>query len=115
VIPAGEYGGGTVMLWDHGTWEPEVDVDAGLRDGELKFSLHGKKLRGSWALVRTRGMRGGSDGRSWLLLKHRDQYATDADIATEKPRSILSKKSMAQIARAAGGDVEKAAKADPAL
>jgi bifunctional non-homologous end joining protein LigD len=115
VIPAGEYGGGTVMLWDHGTWEPEVDVDAGLRDGELKFSLHGKKLRGSWALVRTRGMRGGSDGRSWLLLKHRDQYATDADIATEKPRSILSKKSMAQIARASGGDVEKAAKADPAI
>jgi bifunctional non-homologous end joining protein LigD len=57
VIPEGEYGGGTVMVWDHGTWEPEVDAADGLKNGELKFSLHGKKLRGSWALVRTKGMR----------------------------------------------------------
>ena len=56
IIPAGEYGGGTVMVWDRGTWTPEVaDVGAALRKGELKFALHGKKLRGSWVLVRTRG------------------------------------------------------------
>src|SRR3984957_17817295 len=53
VIPEGEYGGGTVMLWDHGTWTPEdPDVDAALKNGELKFTLHGKKLHGSWVLVR---------------------------------------------------------------
>ena len=56
VIPEGEYGGGTVMVWDNGTWEPEVeDVDAALQKGDLKFTLHGKKLKGSWVLVRTRG------------------------------------------------------------
>jgi len=114
VIPEGEYGGGTVMVWDHGTWEPEVDAADGLKNGELKFSLHGKKLRGSWALVRTKGMRGDSGKTSWLLIKHRDKFATGVDIAEEKPRSVVSKKLMAQIARAAGGDIEKAAKADPA-
>jgi len=114
VIPEGEYGGGTVMVWDHGTWEPEVDAADGLKNGELKFSLHGKKLRGSWALVRTKGMRGDSGKTSWLLIKHRDKFATVVDIAEEKPRSVVSKKLMAQIARAAGGDIEKAAKADPA-
>jgi len=114
VIPEGEYGGGTVMVWDYGTWEPEADAAAGFENGELKFSLHGKKLKGSWALVRTKGMRGDSRKTSWLLIKHRDRYASDADIVAEKPRSVVSKKLMAQIARAAGGDVEKAAKADPA-
>jgi bifunctional non-homologous end joining protein LigD len=113
VIPAGQYGGGTVMIWDQGTWEPELDVDTGLRYGELKFSLHGKKLRGSWALIRTKGMRGSSDRSSWLLIKHRDQYATEVDITSAKPRSVISRKRMAQIASAAGGDVGKAAKADP--
>src|SRR3954471_10725013 len=56
IIPAGEYGGGTVMIWDRGTWTPETpDVVAALKKGDLKFSLDGKKLRGSWVLVRTRG------------------------------------------------------------
>src|SRR6185369_15228232 len=67
IIPAGEYGGGTVMVWDRGTWQPErPDVDAALRKGELKFELHGEKLHGSWVLVRTRsypGARGGSAGK----------------------------------------------------
>src|SRR5271157_238464 len=56
VIPEGEYGGGTVMVWDDGTWAPEVpDVNEALKKGDLKFTLHGKKLKGSWVLVRTRG------------------------------------------------------------
>ncbi|MBI2686527.1 MAG: hypothetical protein HYX27_09450 [Acidobacteria bacterium] len=112
VIPEGQYGGGTVMLWDRGTWEPEGDVDEGLRGGELKFSLHGKKLHGSWAMVRTKGMPGNSKRESWLLIKHRDRYASDKDIGAEMPRSVASRRTLAQIAAAEGGDVGKAAKAD---
>jgi bifunctional non-homologous end joining protein LigD len=113
IIPEGQYGGGTVMVWDRGTWEPEpegVDVDVALRDGELKFTLRGNKLRGSWVLVRTKGP---GARAQWLLIKHKDRYASTADVVTEKPRSVVSKKLMAQIAKAAGGDVVKAAKADP--
>jgi len=111
-IPAGEYGGGTVMIWDRGTWEPEVaDVEAALEKGDLKFTLHGRKLMGSWALVRTRGY-GGRGRESWLLIKHRDRYASTADILLEQPRSAVSNKLLAEIARAGGGDVEKAAKGD---
>jgi bifunctional non-homologous end joining protein LigD len=113
VIPEGEYGGGTVMLWDRGTWSPEVpDVDEALRKGELKFALNGKKLKGSWVLVRTRGY-GGSTKESWLLIKHRDRYASAEDILTEKPRSVLTNRLLAEIAREEGGDVAKAAKGDP--
>lgn len=110
-IPEGEYGGGTVMVWDRGTWTPDdPDVDGSLRKGELKFTLHGSKLRGSWALIRTR-----QSGRpAWLLIKHRDRYASSADVVEEKPRSVASKRLMAEIAAAAGGDVAKAAKSDPA-
>ena len=113
IIPEGQYGGGTVMVWDQGTWEPEQDVEAGLRDGELKFSLHGKKLRGSWVLVRTKRGPGKTERASWLLIKHRDRYASTADVVTEKPRSVVSKRLMAGIATAAGGNVVKAAKSDP--
>ena len=113
VIPEGEYGGGTVMVWDNGTWEPEVeDVDAALQKGDLKFTLHGKKLKGSWVLVRTRGY-GRSSDKSWLLIKHRDQFASTADITIEKPRSVISKRLLEDIARDGGGDVEKAATGDP--
>jgi bifunctional non-homologous end joining protein LigD len=113
VIPGGEYGGGTVMVWDTGTWTPEVpDVDAALHKGELKFTLHGKKLEGSWVLVRTRGF-GKSPRPSWLLIKHRDAYADQADVAIEHPRSALSKRTLAEIARDEGGDVERAATGDP--
>src|ERR1700735_3945832 len=114
VIPEGEYGGGTVMVWDTGTWEPEVEnVDAALAKGDLKFTLHGKKLKGSWVLVRTHGY-GSSSGKSWLLIKHRDQYASTRDVGTEEPRSVSSKRLLADIARDGGGDVEKAATGDPA-
>jgi bifunctional non-homologous end joining protein LigD len=115
VIQEGEYGGGTVMLWDRGTWTPEdPDVDASLKKGELKFTLKGEKLRGSWVLVRTKLGYGGSAKPQWLLIKHRDQYASARDILVEEPRSVISNRLLAEIAREAGGDVAKAAKGDPA-
>jgi bifunctional non-homologous end joining protein LigD len=114
VIPADEYGGGTVMVWDIGTWEPEIpDVDEALRKGDLKFQLFGKKLQGSWVLVRTRGF-GSKSKPSWLLIKHRDAYASDEDITVEKPKSALSHRLLADIARDSGGNVEQAATGDPA-
>lgn len=114
VIPAGEYGGGTVMLWDLGTWEPESgDVDAALEKGDLKFTLHGQKLHGSWVLVRTRGF-GSSPSRStWLLIKHRDRFASTKDITQTGPRSVASRRLLAEIARDEGGDVERASLGDP--
>jgi bifunctional non-homologous end joining protein LigD len=112
IIPAGEYGGGTVMVWDRGTWTSDTpDVDAALRKGELKFRLEGKKLRGAWVLVRTRG--GPSGKPAWLLIKHRDAFASDEDIVTTQPRSVASHRILAEIAWQEGGDVEKAASADP--
>ncbi len=89
VIPSG-YGAGIVMLWDRGTWTPEVeDVEAALAKGDLKFTLNGYKLKGSWVLVRTKGWGGsGSDGRSWLLIKHRDEWSGDLDIAEFAPLSV---------------------------
>ena len=113
VIPADEYGGGTVMVWDIGTWEPEIpDVDEALRKGDLKFQLFGKKLQGSWVLVRTRGF-GSKSKPSWLLIKHRDAYASDEDVTVEKPKSALSQRLLADIARDSGGNVEQAATGDP--
>jgi bifunctional non-homologous end joining protein LigD len=112
VIPEGEYGGGTVMVWDRGVWVPEVpDVDEALRSGQLKFSLYGSKLNGSWALVRT--VIGGSPRTKWLLVKHRDGYASSDDITIEKPRSAVSRKLLGDIAKDNHGDVVKASKGDP--
>jgi bifunctional non-homologous end joining protein LigD len=100
VIPEG-YGAGIVMLWDRGTWTPEVDdVDAALKKGDLKLTLNGYKLKGSWVLVRTGGRypgaRGGGaasgsgDGRTWLLIKHRDDWSGDLDITEFAPKSVKS-------------------------
>src|SRR3984893_4075082 len=116
VIPEGEYGGGTVMVWDQGTWTPESpDVGAALEKGDLKFTLHGEKLKGSWVLVRTRGY-GSSSKTSWLLIKHRDEFASaDVDVAEEMPRSAVSNRLLGEIARDGGGDVEKAATGDPMI
>jgi bifunctional non-homologous end joining protein LigD len=86
------YGAGIVMLWDKGTWTPEPgfdDVDKALAKGELKFRLDGVKLKGGWVIVRTGG-RGGGDGRSWLLIKHRDEWAGPVDVATKFPLSVKS-------------------------
>lgn len=86
IIPEG-YGAGIVMLWDTGTWDPLADdVDQALKKGDLKLRLNGVKLKGSWALVRTKG----GDGRSWLLLKHRDEWAGPLDIAEFAPLSVKS-------------------------
>jgi bifunctional non-homologous end joining protein LigD len=113
IIPAGEYGGGTVMIWDHGTWVPESpDVDEALAKGDLKVSFEGKKLRGSWVLVRTRG-RPGSSKPAWLMIKHRDQWATTEDITELAPRSVVSNRLLIEIARDEGGDLRKAADGDP--
>jgi bifunctional non-homologous end joining protein LigD len=109
VIPSG-YGAGIVMLWDQGTWTPQSeDVDAALKKGDLKFTLDGYKLKGSWVLVRTSGRYpgagGGSDGaRSWLLIKHRDDWAGDVDITEFAPNSVKSDGDFADIL--ADGDPE---------
>jgi bifunctional non-homologous end joining protein LigD len=113
IIPEGEYGGGTVMIWDYGTWTPEVsDVDAALSKGDLKFTLEGKKLHGSWVLVRTKP-RPGQERSAWLLIKHRDEWAGEEDITENEPRSAVSKRLLVEIARDEGGDVGKAADGDP--
>lgn len=85
VIPEG-YGAGIVMLWDVGTWEPEMDVDAAFRKGDLKFRLNGYKLKGSWVLVKTHGFGGAPN--SWLLIKHKDDWAGPIDIAEFAPLSV---------------------------
>ncbi len=108
VIPSG-YGAGIVMLWDQGTWTPQVnDVDAALKKGDLKFTLDGYKLKGSWALVRTSG-RGGRAGYgtkpSWLLIKHRDDWSDDVDIAEFAPRSVKSDGDFEDILAAGNPDV----------
>jgi bifunctional non-homologous end joining protein LigD len=108
VIPEGEYGAGTVMIWDQGTWEPEVeDAERALAKGDLKFTLHGKKLTGSWVLVRTRN-------RQWLLIKHRDEAATREDVTISKPRSVVSRRTLAGIARSAGASAKQLAQAEEA-
>ncbi|MEO8078542.1 MAG: DNA polymerase ligase N-terminal domain-containing protein [Acidobacteriota bacterium] len=109
VIPEG-YGAGIVMLWDQGTWTPEVeDVDAALKKGDLKLTLDGFKLKGSWVLVRTGGRwgskSGAGDGRSWLLIKHRDDWAGDVDITEFAPLSVKSQGDFEDILAADRPDV----------
>lgn len=113
VIPRGEYGAGPVMIWDEGTYNPEIEVRKGVRKevtdrkeaeevarkdlavGNLKFHLYGKKLQGSFALVRTRGF-GGKE--SWLLIKHRDEYSEKGYDAGDYDFSSVSGRSIEQIA-----------------
>ena len=94
-IPKGQYGGGTVMLWDRGYWESE-DPERGFKKGELKFTLHGEKLHGSWVLVRMKGDRDGGKRTNWLLIKHRDEFAREgeANDILEEDRSVASGRSM---------------------
>ena len=115
IIEKGNYGAGTVMIWDEGTYTPEVEVrkgvrelvkgrgeaeetaEAGLRDGNLKFTLYGKKLQGSFALVRTRGIGGAKE--AWLLIKHRDEYCVGGYEANEYDLSAASNRTLEQIAK----------------
>jgi bifunctional non-homologous end joining protein LigD len=103
-IPKGEYGGGTVMIWDRGTWEPEGDPHAALRKGHLVFDLHGEKLRGRWHLVRMRA-RERDKHENWLLMKGKDEEARgprDKDILEEKSRSVTTGRSIEEIAAGKG-------------
>jgi bifunctional non-homologous end joining protein LigD len=113
VIPGGKYGAGPVMIWDEGTYSPEVEVSKGVRrevttreeaeevarvsmkEGNLKFRLYGKKLRGSFALIRTAGFRG---KESWLLIKHSDEYSKQQYDAKDYDFSAVSNRTLAQIA-----------------
>ena len=114
-IEKGNYGAGTVMIWDEGTYTPEAEVrggvrelvkgreeaeetaEAGLRDGNLKFTLYGKKLHGSFALVRTRGL--GRAREAWLLIKHRDEYCVAGYDVNEYDLSAASNRTLEQIAK----------------
>jgi bifunctional non-homologous end joining protein LigD len=102
VIPKGQYGGGTVLLWDRGTWIPEVpDPEAAYRKGALKFRLDGEKLHGHWALVRMGGKAANERHENWLLIKERDEEAqpgSDAALVEQNPLSVATGRSMEQIA-----------------
>ena len=103
-IPKGEYGGGTVMLWDRGTYtyggsdsDPIEGLRRGYQKGDFKFVLEGKRLRGSWVLVRTRRDQRGR--AQWLLIKHRDEYAVpDSDVTAEHLTSVATRRTMEEIA-----------------
>jgi bifunctional non-homologous end joining protein LigD len=99
-IPKGEYGGGTVMLWDTGWWVPhQDDVDEALRKGKLSFTLHGKRLRGKWALVRLRA-RSKSDKDNWLLIKEKDDFVLKRGkgAVERETTSVKSGRTMEEIA-----------------
>jgi bifunctional non-homologous end joining protein LigD len=99
IIPKGEYGGGTVLLWDHGRWEPLGDPAEMLRKGSLKFVMHGEKMRGKWALFRIRGR--DDDDRTWLLMKERDDDArpeSSWNVVEAEPDSVVSGRTLEQIA-----------------
>jgi bifunctional non-homologous end joining protein LigD len=95
-IPKGEYGGGVVMIWDEGYWEPHMNVDDGLSEGMLKFSLKGSRLRGRWALIRLKG-KAGETQDNWLLLKEKDEYSKDEEGMSEFTTSIRTGRTMAEI------------------
>ena len=102
-IPKGQYGGGTVQLWDRGYWEAD-DPEKGFSKGDLKFTLEGKKLHGSWVLVRMRHDRNNSKHTNWLLIKHRDEYARDggANNVLDDDTSVASGRAMSAIATGRG-------------
>jgi len=105
IIPKGQYGGGTVMVWDQGTWAPQpghTDVDEGLRTGSLKFILHGTKMKGKWALIRMGGKAANESKPNWLLIKEHDDFErkqSDPVITEEAPNSAVTNRSLEEIAR----------------
>ncbi|RYB01779.1 DNA ligase D [Lichenibacterium ramalinae] len=106
-IPKGQYGGGTVMVWDRGFWAPEPgfeDVGTALGKGELKFVMEGERMHGSWVLVRMKGKGGDKPGKAWLLIKHRDEGAVDGNLTgpSDDDRSVASGRTMAEVTAGAG-------------
>ena len=104
-IPKGQYGGGSVQLWDRGYWMPEEsDAAAAIRKGELKFVVEGERLHGGWVLVRIKNRRPGDKKNNWLLIKHRDEFARDNDGGSllAEDRSVASGRTMADIAAGKG-------------
>src|SRR4030081_355536 len=105
IIPKGQYGGGTVMVWDQGTWEPQpghTDVDAGLRTGSLKFIMHGQKMKGKWALIRMGGKAANERKPNWLLIKEHDDFErgeNDPAVTEEEPNSVVTGRSLEEIAK----------------
>jgi bifunctional non-homologous end joining protein LigD len=105
IIPKGQYGGGTVMVWDQGTWEPQAghtDVDEGLRTGSLKFILHGTKMKGKWALIRMGGKAANESKPNWLLIKEHDDFERtkdDAPVTDKEPDSVVTGRSLEEIAQ----------------
>jgi bifunctional non-homologous end joining protein LigD len=98
VIPKGEYGGGPVMIWDRGTWEPIGDPDEGLAKGDLKFKLHGDRLNGDFVLVRMKPRKEDRGRQNWLLIKKRDDYAGEGhEPSQEFDTSVKSGRTMDQI------------------
>jgi bifunctional non-homologous end joining protein LigD len=124
IIPEGNYGAGTVMVWDVGTWEPlspepingkyvpgtDAEAAAMLKKGDLKFRLHGKKLNGDFALIHMKARRPGSKGTEWLLIKKNDEYAVPGFDIDKYDKSVLSGKTMAQIAEDEGAAEWKSSK-----
>jgi bifunctional non-homologous end joining protein LigD len=101
IIPKGQYGGGTVLLWDRGTWEPQEDPVKGYAKGNLKFTLKGEKLRGGFALIRLGGRRAQEEGgKAWLLIKERDEQAKTGgpELTETRPESVASGRTMEEIA-----------------
>ncbi len=111
-IPQGEYGGGTVMLWDRGTWEPLGDAEAGMAEGKLKFRLHGARMQGGWTLVR---MRTRDKGENWLLIKERDDHAgRSADALVNRHKtSVTTGRTMRQIAVGKAAEARERTKTTP--
>ena len=104
IIPKGQYGGGTVMVWDQGSWEPQPissDVDEALRSGSLKFILHGEKLKGKWALIRMGGRAANERKPNWLLIKEHDDFERTSDepaVTAAEPNSVVTRRDLDQIA-----------------
>jgi len=105
IIPKGQYGGGTVMVWDQGTWTPQPgyeNVDAGLRDGSLKFVMHGTKMKGKWTLVRMGGRAANESKPNWLLIKEHDEFERGKDdpcVTDDSPNSAVTGRTMDEIAQ----------------
>ena len=116
-IPQDEYGGGTVMLWDEGTWEPIGDPHEGLANGDLKMRINGKRMKGEWVLVHMKGRdtsrKSGPARENWLLIKHKDDYATDGEIITERfTNSVLTGRDLDGIGKGLKAKKKTTTKAD---